>query len=343
MLNFKSLLLVAAATLFVGSAAHAGPRDSVTVTNINTDIGGTCGGFAGSGTIPITAAYTVQYIVISGTFTRIAAGTCESEATIRIFDAAGTQVIAIAPFSTCTGQTTVSNLVVKLPRPIAVTASANWAFVTAEIYNDTNAAVDGRWDSLSITLDDGPPFWLFVADCGPVRAPGFSLANQNINANSVRWYKFSLPLPAGDLGFFGQRFLDIDTEGSPTGDMEIAVFDADGRLIASDDDSGSGRQARLTFGAGAARPPFGNGLPYDNGNGSLEAGTYYIAIAPFDVSFGATSWANTPTFATAATARLNIRTNIEFSPFCKGDFNQDGNYNTLDILDFLNTWFAGCP
>lgn len=343
MKSFKSLLLVAAASLAIGSAAHATPRDSVTVTNLSSDIGGTCGGFAGNGSIPITSAYTVQYIVISGTFTRIAAGTCESEATIRIFDATGAQIIAIAPFSSCTGQTTVSNLVVKLPRPIAVTGSTTWAFATQETYNDSNAATDGRWDSLSITLDDGPPFWLFVSDCGPVRAPGFSLANQNVNANSVRWYKISLPLPAANLGFFGDRYLDIDTEGSTYSDMELAVFDADGRLIATDDDSGSGNQARLTFGSGPARPPFGSGAPYDNSNGTLEAATYYIAMAPFEVTFGATSWATSATVTSSVTARLNIRTNIEFSPFCEGDFNQDGNYNTLDILDFLNTWFAGCP
>ncbi|QKK07038.1 MAG: PEP-CTERM sorting domain-containing protein [Planctomycetota bacterium] len=27
---------------------------------------------------------------------------------------------------------------------------------------------------------------------------------------------------------------------------------------------------------------------------------------------------------------------------CPGDFNEDGNVNTLDVLDFLNAWVAGC-
>lgn len=343
MQNLKSLIMTAVASLLTGTAALASPRDTATFTNLNTDIGGTCGGANGSGSIPITADYTVHYLVLSGQFTRLVPGTCESEATIRIFDGAASQIVAIAPFSGCVGQTNFTNLVVKLPRPVTAAAASAWSVRTQETYNDSNAAADGRWDSLTITLDDGPPFWLFVADCGPVRAPGFSLTNQSIGANSVRWYKLSLPNPAKNLGIFGTWHLDIDTEGSSVSDMELALFDADGRLLATDDDSGSGNQARLSFGAGPARPAIGSGLPYDNSNGTLEVGTYYIAMGPFNATFGETSWIASTDVNASVTGRLNVRTNIDFSPFCQGDFNKDGSYNTLDIIEFLNSWFAGCP
>lgn len=343
MRSTASKVLAAVSALLVGAAAHATPRDAVTTTNLNTDTGGTCGGSVSSFVIPITGNYIVQSIVVSGQFTRVATGSCESEATLRIFDATSKQIIAIAPFGTCTGTGTVSNMVVKLPTPIAVTNATNWSVVTSETYNDSNSAADGRWDTLTVTLDDGPPLWLFVSDCGPVRAPGFTLANQSISANTVHWYKITLPVPAQNLGIFGQWYLDIDTEGSPLADMELALYDADGRLVAFDDDSGSGNQARLTFGAGAARPAVGNGSPFDNSNGTLDAGTYYIALAPFDATFGPVGWKVSTDVNASTMGRLNVRTNINFSPFCKGDFNQDGNYNAQDILDFLNTWFSGCP
>ncbi|MFN7021380.1 MAG: hypothetical protein ACK4WH_08655, partial [Phycisphaerales bacterium] len=281
-------------------------------------------------------------IIISGQLTKLASTNCEAEAIVKVMAPNGQIIASISPFGTCTGGTrTVTNFVHRLSVPYA-NAAGTWYITFREDFDDPG--IDARWDTITITLDDGPPSWLLVADAGAVRTPGFSLENQSAAPNSVRWYRFSLPLPAGNLGIFGgNTYLDIDTEGSPSTDMELALYDADGRLIATDDDSGSGNQARLSFGAGPSRPAIGNGLSFNNSNGTLDAGMYYLAVGPFNSIFGPVGWKVSTDLAYPADFRLNIRTNIDYSPFCRGDHNKAGTVTLQDLFDFLADWFNGCP
>ncbi|MFO0831257.1 MAG: hypothetical protein U0637_05360 [Phycisphaerales bacterium] len=107
-----------------------------------------------------------------------------------------------------------------------------------------------------------------------------------LGSESVAWYEMCLPGPVTDLQ---RRFLDIDTEGTAVmgGDVAIALYGANGDVsgivggvaTAVDDGSGSGTDDQLSFGVGRRGAP-GDGLAYDGRNGELEAGTYYLVVAP---------------------------------------------------------------
>ena len=290
----------------------------------------------------VNSNYPVKYLVLNGEWTKLSSATCESEAVVKVIAPNGNVVATVSPFSDCSGTETLtlSNYIVKLPQPVT-NSQGQWGFAFTETYDDAGA--DARWNNISITLDDGPPSWLITQEVGSVRSPGFNLQGQSVSALSVRWYKMTLPIPAANLGFFGTTYLDIDTEGSPHADMELALYNEDGRLVATDDDDGSGNQAHLSFGASATRPPIGNSEPYNNSDGTLDAGTYYIAVTAYNAAFGPTGWAVSPAHTDPEGFSLNVRTNIDFSPFCRGDHNKQGGASLQDVFDFLSDWFAGCP
>jgi hypothetical protein len=139
---------------------------------------------------------------------------------------------------------------------------------------------------------------------------------QTSAADGVKWYCFTL---TGDATDENLKYIDMDTEGSAV-DAAIAVFKADGTLVASDDNSGSGNNAMLSFGIGR-RPSVGDGREYDgrnwDGTGAapvhgLSAGTYFIAVAASGTGSGAMF---APAFGasangTAGDINLRVRTNV---------------------------------
>lgn len=108
---------------------------------------------------------------------------------------------------------------------------------------------------------------------------------------SVKWFRFNLQTPiAGDL------VLDIDTRIYDGGDLFLALYDASGNLVASDDIDGSfptNIAAGLSFGSPLFRtPPNTPRLAGQDGN--LAAGEYWLALAAGtseDVTLGTTNWA----------------------------------------------------
>ena len=337
-LRTTTLLMTAA---LAAAPALAGPRDTANFVNQNSEAASLAHPLVLQA-LNVANYYPVKYLVLNGQWTKLSSATCESEAVIKVHAPNGMVAATISPFQDCSGSgtLTLTNYIVKLPQAVA-NSQGEWGFAFTETYDDIGT--DSRWDTISITLDDGPPSWLLSQDVGAVRSPGFTLQNQTVGASNVRWFKMTLPVPAANLGFFGTTYLDIDTEGSAHADMELAVYSEDGRLVASNDDGGSGNQARLTFGASAPRPAIGSGSPYDNSDGTLDAATYYIAVSAFNATFGPTSWNATSAHTSVENFSLNVRTNIDFSPFCRGDHNKNCSASVQDIFDFLNDWFAGCP
>lgn len=343
--------------LTMAAAAWAEPRDAATFTNVNSDgQGGLTGsGAPGTGNLAVSGTYDAQYITLSGTLTELNTGTFASEAIVRVFAPNGDQVAVLQPFKTAGagGPYSVTNYVYKLPTPVA--ANGSWSFTFGELYDDSG--VDSRWNNVTITLDDGPPrvntaaLVIFpgprgynnLGVCGTA-ARGFSLQNQAVQAGDVRWFKFELPYPADTTGFGIFQFngyLDIDTEGSTSDDQMIALYDEFGNLLAQDDDSGSGHKAQLSFGTAGARPGVGGGASYNNRNGTLQAGTYYIAVGAYFATFGERWKASTDSTVTD-TFNLNVRTNIRASPFCPSDYNRTGATTVQDVFDFLADFFGGC-
>ncbi|MBI1191224.1 MAG: hypothetical protein GC200_11160 [Tepidisphaera sp.] len=129
-----------------------------------------------------------------------------------------------------------------------------------------------------------------------------------VGTSSVRWCSFTI---AGDATDAALQFLDLDTEGSTT-DVAIGLYDDTAHLLATDDNSGSGTNAQLSFGVGR-RPAIGDGKQYDGRSGQLPAGIYYVGIALGGSLFQG-GYSIVPAQGPAAEVSLNFHTNVNGSP-----------------------------
>jgi hypothetical protein len=138
----------------------------------------------------------------------------------------------------------------------------------------------------------------------------------------VKWFRVVLPRIADP-----HRYLDIFTSSEiASADTEIALYRADGTLVASDDDDGADQFSALSFGitnplvptrlppaAFGAQPP---GVASNGRDGTLvntlsggTAATYYIAVTRYNAAFAdnfAITWAQPPTtFTTSISVRMH--------------------------------------
>ncbi len=137
---------------------------------------------------------------------------------------------------------------------------------------------------------------------GPLQVSG-SLA-----ASEIKWYKFTLDEDILAPG----TFLDIDTEGStlaPSNDTELGLYRDNGQFVVTDDDDGTNFLTQLTFGSGSGNPPPGNGQPYNGRDGTLTAGTYYLALGGYNTTYG-NFFGVTSASANTGAYYINFNTNI---------------------------------
>ncbi len=148
------------------------------------------------------------------------------------------------------------------------------------------------------------PAGVTVTDLGDFASTVSTTQTRNITispAAPVAWFKIRVPRIAPP-----HRYLDISTSGTGFGDSEIALFAADGTLIATDDDDGANNFSALSFGmvtpgafgrpAPVAEVGQSAGEPNNGRDGTLSglasieqggtAGDYYIAVSRFDSTFG---------------------------------------------------------
>ena len=135
-------------------------------------------------------------------------------------------------------------------------------------------------------------------------------ATHDYTASQVRWY--SLPIAAEASDSAG-TYLDIDTLDSDDLDTEIGLYDANGNLIGTSDNSGDGLFSLLSFGrtdnTGGERGAIG-GLDDPVGqDGSLAAGDYYLAVGLFNTTFNP-DFNVTSNSGDLGNVTINLRTNI---------------------------------
>lgn len=134
-----------------------------------------------------------------------------------------------------------------------------------------------------------------VHDFGAVNGMA-TFSGSHTAGNQIIW--FALDLSAG------ATYLDITSNGSAF-DTEIGLYRADGTLVTSDDDDGISLQSTLTFGTGTglllgdAFNLGGNGLAEGEDGAMPGAGTYYLALGRFNVTFGTSAFNVTSTATTA--------------------------------------------
>jgi hypothetical protein len=132
--------------------------------------------------------------------------------------------------------------------------------------------------TLAMLVSAGPALAQPAATDLSLQAGKWSTLTANVTSETV-WYRLTLPL----ISASSNTALDIDNETSsltPNQDTSLILFNTAGSVMASDTSDGSGELAQLTFGRGT-RPAFGAGatasFAYNGRDGTLNAGTYYLA------------------------------------------------------------------
>jgi hypothetical protein len=335
-----AMTLSMVSAMALSGAAVAGPRDTVTFNNVDSD-----GATPGVASFTKLAGYEAKFVRVQGWLQKVNAATFAKEASIRLMPNSGSTTWALlAPTATTNFAIESVDAFVRLPKGMAGTAGITWYVNTFESFDD-GAGPDAVWTTLKLTLNDGPP--ASAVNLGPISSGSISRTG-TLAVGQTMWYKFELQ---SGVNAPLSTYLDIDTEGSAVGsasvdnDTMMALYNEDGILVGVDDDSGTGYLSQLSFGAGT-RPSAGlGGVAYDGRNGSLLPGVYYLAVRGLTDSAPLPGW-DYPTFGghqQAGSLKVTIRTNTGEPVACPVDFNRNGVLEVQDIFDYLNGWFAGCP
>ncbi len=129
--------------------------------------------------------------------------------------------------------------------------------------------------------------------------------------NDIQWFRIELPAAQDFLATYVDMWT-VSGGVNPLTDTEIGLYDNTGNLISSDDDDDDGLFSAMSFGQiNPTRPvTAGNGLAFNGRDGQFDAGTYWIAVGRFNVTFNATNWDATSTYTgtqTTTTLNMNIQ------------------------------------
>jgi hypothetical protein len=170
-------------------------------------------------------------------------------------------------------------------------------------------------------------------------------------AQEIKWFKMTLPNVADPISY-----LDIWTTVASTinlQDTELALFDSNGVLKATDDDDGGGSNSYLSeisFGATSPiRETGGAGWAGGNGrDGALTSGVHWLAVCGFNVN-PANGWLmpSTSTYVGSVQFKTNLQ-HDSCSGNCVADLDDgtgtgtsDGAVNIDDLIFFLIKFEAG--
>ena len=126
------------------------------------------------------------------------------------------------------------------------------------------------------------------------------------NAGEIQWFRVTLPAVTAGAGTGG--YVDLWTlSTSGVNDTEMGLYDSNGNMIASDDDSGNGLKSQLSFGdTGPRANPDSAETALAGQNGSLSGGVYWLAVGVYNVTFNAAGWQVTSTGAGTGTIDIHI-------------------------------------
>jgi hypothetical protein len=177
--------------------------------------------------------------------------------------------------------------------------------------------------------------------------PSATVSNIQPNDRSVAWFTFNLCEDVGGAG--STEFLDIDFGTSTSTNPDTILFDSNGNLVGDSDNSGTSNNPALSYSdaAIAARVPAGAGMaPLAGQNGSLAAGTYYLAFGLSDVSrlVAGDRWHVRANSASSNPMSFNLNTNVDCVAGCPCAADYDlsgGTPDAGDIDAFFSDWLLG--
>lgn len=308
--------------------AQATIRDTVTFNNV---IPAQTNSFTSTSPAPtlrtsaMTATgYSLGKIYISGQISEINGTTSDllSDNKIEIRHPNGTKVSVALLGGSYTGASSFSNLQLSVGIGTTPPWASSWEFRFINNFNDNGTPNDSEFSFVTFDFSDdiaGPSGSVDLGVVADTQLGGGTQANYitpdvttSHTGGNVHWYKFVINDTASAAN---KKYLDIDTIGTTDGgtpDTQIGLYNAAGTLIATDDNSGGGLLSSLSFGwdLGPRIVP-GSGAPGGVGqNGSLGAGTYFIAVAGPTASFGSNFNVSTTSTNTTMNVQLNFRCNF---------------------------------
>lgn len=263
---FSRGLLAAALTAFGGQVVQAAVLDTwIAPTPINAnDPQGDPSNVILTYTYTGAKATLKQLVVPAGAQLReVATATFASEA--RVYVTSGSTVLhsAIQPFASgnySVTATTIADRTFELSTPFSINSGTQFTFEFYDTWDDIPDGADQIWNSFSLRFEGD----LFAPPPATDLAVGGSHTSILVG-QTVRWYKIDVP---------SDGVYRFDTEGSFLGysargylnDTELGLYDADGNLLATNDDIGGGNYLSKIEQA-------------------LVAGTYYLAAAGNEAEF----------------------------------------------------------
>ena len=337
---------------FIPTAPAGNPLldvQSQTWTNVDSD--GVAATPGATRTVDFAAGPNVTRVKISGLATgrtpyaaNFNANTL-SQALVRVTPPGGTAVV-LTPFTAAAFSTDGTAAIANLATP--ATSAGTW---TVDFYEstDTAGAVDNIWNNVTLSIGNPvPPPPPPSTDLGAITAPDRTEVVVISAAGQIKWYKITL---TADVTNAAGNWLDIDTEGTaaPITDTEVGVYSSAGALVNSDDDDGTGNLTQLSFGQTAPVRPYPGTTGGNGRDGGLVAGTYYVAVGVFNVTFNAADFNVTGTGTALGNINLNFHTNIPGGPAgCNaadvaglgGSIGPDGVLTADDVVVYLAAFFS---
>jgi MYXO-CTERM domain-containing protein len=316
-------VLAAAALAGVANAGFTITAAGPIASNGSTPVNATTG--AGNGVVTFNyagPAFRAGNIVFNGLATKVNSGTFGSELRLRIYNPIG-QFLDYGAFGSPGNSTWTTFNAVNITRAAASPFSnaansiGTWTARFYESFDDGGtASVDANWTNISLDIQDftPPPPPGFIEDLGDNSTfGGIVTRSRALAAGQVDWFKFNV---SSAQSFFDIWTGGIAANGTSNLDTEIAVYNSDGEVVATNDDiSTSGPNAflsRLGFGAGSqinvGGATLGATSPGTATATALGAGTYYLAIGGFNTAF------NNGFAVTGGTAAGSYNVNLIPSP-----------------------------
>jgi hypothetical protein len=166
---------------------------------------------------------------------------------------------------------------------------------------------------------------------------------------AVTWYSFSLCEDVGAPG--STEFLDIDlgstSVSAPT--TQVLLFDSAGNLVGNNTTTGTANSSQLSYSDAALAARVGQRAgsdPLAGQNGSLAAGTYYVAagLSTINTLVAGDRWHVRPNSGSSFPIPVDVNTNIDCVAGCPCSADYDlsgGTPDAGDIDAFFSDWLLG--
>ncbi len=160
-------------------------------------------------------------------------------------------------------------------------------------------------------------------DMGTWTLPHTETRTRTLAAGEVHWYKVVLPAISSP-----GSWLDMWTTSTSNPNTFIGIYDDNGSLKASDDESGVGSFSALSFGNTSylRNSLGGDAVAFNGRNGSLAAGTYWIALTTSNATFN-TGWLVSSSGTGGGPVSFVFDANVPLNPAGTGSASPSTLYN----------------